>query len=179
MLGDVLSGLIRSGLAHGEGLGDVEADSGILSVGGRGDRGTFQRLASSGRSSSPSSSVYSASSSLIDFLLGCHDVLLFAGCCRSVGGSPGRRGDKGLGIGLCSGEVGLGDGDLERLQLLIAVMAREGVEAFRYPRRKRPGLGKLSECVGGRPLVPPNGGDRCAAALVSSRMVVKAAALFR
>lgn len=76
LLSDVLNGLSRSGLAHGEGFGDVEADSGILSVGGRGDKGTFQRLASSGRPSSPSCSVYSASSSLIDFLLGCHDVLL-------------------------------------------------------------------------------------------------------
>lgn len=147
-MSDVLSGLSRSGLAAGEGFGDAEADNAILSVGGRGDRGTFQRLASSGRSSSPSFSVYSASSSLIDFLLGCHDVLLLGVWWMSIGARPGRRGDRGLGIGLCNGEDGFGDGDRERLQLLMAVMAREGVEAFRYPLRKRPGLGKLSECVG-------------------------------
>ena len=94
----------------------------------------------------------------------------------SIGARPGRRGDRGLGIGLCNGGDGFGDGDRERLQLLMAVMAREGVEAFRYPLRKRPGLGKLSECVGEWPLATPNGGDLCAA-LVRSRMVVMATAL--
>ena len=44
---------------------------------------------------------------------------------------PGRGGDLGVEIGRAMGDTGLGDGDRERLQLLIALMANEGVEAFR------------------------------------------------
>lgn len=97
---EVRSGLERSGLVDGEIMGDdagggvaarsVDGRGGsktgengtVRSLGRRGDRGTFHRLASSGKSSSMSS--YSASSSLTGFLLGCHDPLLTGTCC--VGG---------------------------------------------------------------------------------------------
>lgn len=72
---EVRNGLDRSGLPPGEGLGDGTGERlRFRSHGGRGDKGTFHRLASSGKSSSSSSS-HSASNSLTDFLLGCHDPL--------------------------------------------------------------------------------------------------------
>ena len=111
---EVLSGLERSGLVPGEIRGEVAGEVGLArSLGGRGDRGTFHRLASSGRSSSTSS--HSASSSLIDFLLGCHDPLLTGICGIVAGVGPSRRGDLGLGKALggdCVGEMGEGDRDL-------------------------------------------------------------------
>lgn len=142
-------GLGLSGLAHGEVLEDCAAEKDILSVGGRGDKGTFQRLASSGRSSS--ASLYSASSSLTDFLLGCHEPLLTAGLliCTLIGAKPGLLGDFGLGIGLGAGDevdnAGAGDGDLDLLRLLIAVIAREGVDEFLRLRPILAPYGRLRE----------------------------------
>ena len=52
----------------------------------------------------------------------------------------------GFGSGFCTGEAAdLGDGERDRLQLLMAVMAREGVEAFLKPLRMGLMGGKLRE----------------------------------
>lgn len=130
---------------------DCAADIDPLSAGGRGDSGTFQRLASSGRSSS--ASLYSASNSLTDFRFDCHEPLLTAGLltCTLIGARPGLLGDFGLGIALGAGDevenAGTGDGDLDRLRLLIAVMAREGVEEFLRLRPILVPYGRLREWV--------------------------------
>lgn len=124
----VRRGLGLSGLAQGESCGDVILEIDVLSGGGRGESGTFHKLASSGRSSS--ASLYSASSSFTVFLFGCHDPRRMGGRFNSTGASPGLRDVLGPGSSLGSGEGGLGDGERERLELLIAVMASEGVEAF-------------------------------------------------
>ena len=61
-------------------------------VRGRGDIGTFQRLASSGNSSSES--WYSASSSWTDLRLGCHEARLAGGANDDLGETaPGLRND--------------------------------------------------------------------------------------
>ena len=97
-------GLFRSGLVQGEGLGELEADSEVLSVGGRGEIGTFHKLASSGKSSS--SSLYSASSSLMDFLLGCQDPRLIGGFFMAIGAeSPLPIGATGLITDLVLGDI--------------------------------------------------------------------------
>jgi len=104
----------RSGLVRGEVEGEMEGDIGVRSIGGRGERGTFHKLASSGRSSSKSS--YSASISLIDFRLGCHEPRLTGRFFKfGEGPKPGLFGDPGLGIGLDDGYSVFGDGDRDRL----------------------------------------------------------------
>lgn len=122
----------RSGLVLGEAFGDTDGDTGVRSVGGLGDSGTFHRLASSGKSSSKSS--YSASSSFIDLRLGCQEPRLTGRALLFIGARPGLFGDLGLGIGLARGVVVFGDGDRERLRLLIAVIAKEGVDGLLSPR---------------------------------------------
>lgn len=178
---DVRRGLGRSGLVRGDGRGDTEGDMVARSFGGRGESGTFHKLASSGRSSSRSS--YSSSSSLIDFRLGCHEPLLTGGCFIFWEEARlwGLLGDDGLGMGLGNGERVLGDGERERLQLLIAVIANDGVEGLLNPRLG-PGpfpLGKISEWVGPWPFMGPcdlrNGG--VLPTFVSSRMEVIDAAV--
>ena len=77
-----LKGGRRSGLVFADGAGEVPGEIAERSVGGRGDSGTFHKLASSGKSSSKS--LYSSSSSWMDFLLGCHDPRL-AGAFLPVG----------------------------------------------------------------------------------------------
>ena len=83
----------------------------------------------------------------MDFLLGCQDPRLSGICCTVFAGeSGGRRGEIGVGSGFCTGEAAdLGDGDRDRLQLLIAVIARDGVEAFLKPLRIGLTFGRLSE----------------------------------
>ena len=121
----------RSGLVLGEPFGEIEGEIGLRSIGGRGERGTFHKLASSGRSSSKSS--YSASISLIDFRLGCHEPLLIGKFLTfDEGAKPGLLGDAGPRIGL-EGDKVFGDGDLERFRLLIAVIANDGVEGLLKP----------------------------------------------
>ena len=52
----------------------------------------------------------------------------------------------GFGSGLCTGGAAdLGDGDRDRLQLLMAVIARDGVEAFLKPLRIGLTFGRVSE----------------------------------
>ena len=63
----LFSSPVRSGLPRLLEAGD------ILSSGGLGDIGTFQRLASSGKSSSDS--LYSASKSCVDFLRKVHELV--------------------------------------------------------------------------------------------------------
>ena len=140
----------RSGLTPGDVLGDTAADIGPLSEGGRGESGTFHKLASSGRSSSES--LYSASSSCIDFRLGCHDPRLACMLFIGTGTSPGRRGAARSGIGLSDDgacPLGLGDGERDLLRLLMAVMAKEGEDGLLMPLLTPPPLGRLSECIGG------------------------------
>ena len=176
---EVWSGLGRSGLVPGEIFGETEADIGVLSVGGRGESGMFHKLASSGRSSSES--LYSSSSSLIDFRLGCHDPLLLFGLLIETGASPGLRGAAGFGRGLLTmgdDDEGLGDGDLDLLRLLMAVIANEGVDGLLKPLLGPPPFGRQSECA----VTWPFGGCRFGygslfPALVSSRMVVMAVPL--
>ena len=114
---EVRKGLGLSGLPPGEILGERTGErEATLSAGGRGDKGTFQRLASSGRSS-PSSSSHSASSSFTDFLLGCQEPRLMG----TEGGlfveeeEEGLLGGWGFAKGLCNGGLLHGEGDLERL----------------------------------------------------------------
>lgn len=114
----VRKGLGRSGLVAAEALGEFVADIEVLSVGGRGESGTFHKLASSGRSSSRSS--YSASSSFIDFRLGCHEPRLTGGFFICIGADTGLIGDTGPFIGRSIEEAVCGDGDRDRLRLLIA-----------------------------------------------------------
>ena len=84
----VLKEARRSGLVHGEIFGEFEADMDVVrSVGGLGESGTFHRLASSGRSSSES--LYSASSSFIDFRLGCQEPRLACGFIAFTGAKVG------------------------------------------------------------------------------------------
>ncbi len=177
---EVRKGLGRSGLVRGEALGDTEGDIVVLSVGSRGESGTFHKLASSGRSSSRSS--YSSSSSFIDLRLGCHEPRLVGSCLMSrEGARPGLLGDDGLGMGLGTGESVFGDGDRERLWLLIAVIANDGVDGLLNPRLGPElfPLGRISECGGPCPLIGPCslGNGRPFPAFVRSRMVVVATAL--
>ena len=171
----------RSGLVFADGAGDVPGEMPERSVGGRGDNGTFHRLASSGKSSS--ASLYSSSSSLIDFLLGCHEprrigAFLTApetsGPCKVAGRCKGcRDADRGDG---CDG-----DGERERLRLLMACCAKDGDEGLRCPLLKPFGPGTAS----GWRMPKPEGGltglcafayfGRCAAA-VSSLVLITAAA---
>ena len=122
------------------------ADIGDLSVGGRGESGTFHKLASSGRSSSKSS--YSASNSLIDFRLGCHEPRLTGGFFIGMGAEPGLIGRAGPVICRSIGGTLFGDGERDRLRLLMAVMASDGVDGLRKPLLGPAPFGRLSECVG-------------------------------
>lgn len=145
-------GLSLSGLVEGEIVAEVDAEVGFLSVGGRGDSGTFHKLASSGKSSS-SESLHSASSSFTDFRFGCHDPLLTGTGLVCIEASPGLLGDLGLGMGLAIGEAKLGeaefgDGDRERLALLIALMAREGVDEFLETLRMGLPFGRVRDGLG-------------------------------
>ena len=138
----------RSGLVQGDILGELEADIGLLSVGGRGESGTFHRLASSGRSSSQS--LYSASSSFIDFRLGCHEPRLVGGFFKGIGVGAGLVGWTGLDMrletdGAVFGE--LGEGERDRLRLLMAVIASDGVDGLRKPLLTGAPFGRLSECA--------------------------------
>ena len=141
----------RSGLLQGDIMGELEADIEFLSVGGRGESGTFHRLASSGRSSSQS--LYSASNSFIDFRLGCHEPRLIGGFFSGIGAGPGLVGWTGLDMGLDTGgavlgEVGdLGEGDRDRFRLLMAVIASDGVDGLRKPLLVGAPFGRLSECA--------------------------------
>ena len=145
----------RSGLVQGDIVGELEADFEFLSVGGRGESGTFHRLASSGRSSSQS--LYSASNSFIDFRLGCHEPRLVGGFFKGIGGGPGLADWMGLGMRLDSGgamlgELGdLGEGDRDRLRLLMAVIASDGVDGLRKPLLVGAPFGRLSECAAAWP----------------------------
>lgn len=136
----------RSGLVRGESFGEVVADMGDLSVGGRGESGTFHRLASSGRSSSKSS--YSASSSFIDFRLGCHEPRLAGGFFIGIGGEPCLIGRVDIVVWRSIGGVLFGDGERDRLRLLMAVMASDGVDGLRKPLLSPAPFGRLSEWVG-------------------------------
>ena len=141
----------RSGLVFVDGAGDAFGVLPERSVGGRGERGTFHRLASSGKSSS--SSLYSSSSSLIDFLLGCHDPRLMGafltadaitGPCNVAGRCRGcSEADRGDG---CDG-----DGERERLRLLMACCANEGDEGLLCPLLKPLAPGMASGCIMPRP----------------------------
>lgn len=141
--------LALSGLVLGEPLAEFTADSGVLSGPGRGESGTFHKLASSGRSSSKSS--YSSSSSFTDFLLGCQDPLL-TGALFISGDKDWGRGDKRGGAGWS--KVGLavceGDGDRDRLKLLIAVIANDGAEGLVNPLFEVCPRGKMREFMGAR-----------------------------
>ena len=129
---------------HGEILGEFEADMDVVrSVGGRGESGTFHRLASSGRSSSES--LYSASSSFIDFLLGCQEPRLACGFIAFIGAKLGLRGAAGFDMGLGTGWTPLGDGLRDRLRLVMAVIASDGVEGLLKPLLGDPGSGRLAE----------------------------------
>ncbi len=170
----------RSGLVQGDIVGELEADIGLLSVGGRGESGTFHRLASSGRSSSQS--LYSASNSFIDFRLGCHEPRLIGGFFNGIGAGPGLVGLTGLDMRLDTGGAVLGDlgeGDRERLRLLMAVIASDGVDGLRKPLLADGPLGKLSECVALWPLIGvcSLGYGILFPVFVSSRMVAMAAPL--
>lgn len=125
-------------------LGEFEADTDVVrSVGGRGESGTFHKLASSGRSSSES--LYSASSSLVVFRLGCQDPRLACGFIAFIGAKLGLRGAAGSDMGLGFGQTPLGDGLRDRLQLLMAVIASDGVEGLLKPFLGGPGSGRLAE----------------------------------
>jgi hypothetical protein len=113
-----LGPLSRSGLPRWLDLGEIR------SSGGRGDMGTFQRLASSGRSSSES--WYSASSSCIDLRLGCHEL-------RRAGRGKDDRGDTGPG----------------RRLWFVVVMAEERRAGDVERVRGSEGLGKGSEFMEG------------------------------
>ena len=141
---EVGRGVNRSGLVHGEFLGEFEADmDGVRSVGGLGESGTFHKLASSGRSSSES--LYSASSSFIDFRLGCQEPRLACGFIAFIGTKLGRRGAAELDPFVGAGEAPLGDGLRDRLRLLMAVIAKDGVEGLVKALLGGPGIGRLAE----------------------------------
>ena len=166
----------RFELVLGEALGDIGGDIGVRSVGGRGERGTFHRLASSGRSSSRSS--YSASISLIDLRLGCHEPLLMGRFLVSGQGARlGLFGDDRLGIRLLKdGEMRFGEGERDRFRLLIAVMANDGVDGLRRPLLIGDSLplGKLSDCTVCWPLAGAcnRAMKGLLLALVSSRLLI-------
>lgn len=107
--------------------GLVDAD---LCWGRRGESGTFQRLVSSGKSSSES--WHSSSSSFTDFLLGCQEPRLLGPC----GAKPGeRRGELLKGIvesGTTTDLLYEGDGDRER-GLAEDGNGKEGVEGLVNP----------------------------------------------
>lgn len=73
----------RSGLVFVDGPGEGPGEKSERSWSGRGDSGTFHKLASSGRSSSES--LYSSSNSLMDFRLSCHDPRLIGGFLTTEG----------------------------------------------------------------------------------------------
>lgn len=155
MLMEVRSRLGLSGLVRGEALGETEGEMGVRSVGGRGDSGTFHKLASSGKSSSKSS--YSSSSSFVVFLFGCHEPRLTGGVFMFWGARPGLLSDGGPGIGLGNEGIVFGEGDRERFRLLIAVIAKDGVDGLLIPllgNGPNP-LGRLSEFVATCPFVGP------------------------
>lgn len=145
----------RSGLVQGDIVGELEADMEFLSVGGRGESGTFHKLASSGRSSSQS--LYSASSSFIDFRLGCHEPRLIGGFFNGIGADPGLVGWTRLDMrmdadGAVLGDLGdLGEGDRDLLRLLMAVIASDGVDGLRKPLLVGAPFGRLSECTAAWP----------------------------
>lgn len=120
MIGLLFSGLgLRRKLAGGFIFSLVEA---------RGKRGTFHRLASSGSSSSRSS--YSFSNSFAVFRLGAHEPLLrraeFSGGFTAF--QSGARQMVAL-LGSMGGSDGAdGEGDRDRLWLLIALLANEVLE---------------------------------------------------
>lgn len=173
----------RSGLVQGDIVGELEADIELLSVGGRGESGTFHRLASSGRSSSQS--LYSASNSFIDFRLGCHEPRLTGGFFNGIGAGPGPVGWTGLDMRLDTGGAvlavlgDLGEGDRDRLRLLMAVIASDGVDGLRKPLLVDAPFGRLSECAAPCPFteVCSLGYGILFPVFVSSRIVAMAAPL--
>ena len=170
----------RSGLVQGDIVGELEADIEFLSVGGRGESGTFHRLASSGRSSSQS--LYSASNSFIDFRLGCHEPRLVGGFFNGIGAGPGLVGWTGLDMRLDTGGAvlgELGEGDRDRLRLLMAVIASDGVDGLRKPLLVNAPFGRLSECAAPWPFteVCSLGYGILFPVFVSSRIVAMAAPL--
>ena len=175
LLREELRGLRRSGLASADAQADGVGEIAVLSGAGRGDSGTFHKLASSGRSSSES--FISSSNSLMDFRLGCQEPLL-PGPFPSIGDIPRCCVEMGFGIG--RGCVGLrrgceGDGDRDRVRLLIAVMANVGLEGLRDPLLVPLLFGKLRDCAGPLPrasLICPckDGYDSLFPPFVSSRV---------
>lgn len=141
---DLRKRLGLSGLVRGDALGEIGADTGVLAPGGRGESGTFHKLASSGKSSS--ASLYSASNSSVVFRLGCQEPCLAGRLLTVAGVRPGLQLAVGLGLALFNVVEGLGEGDRDRLRLLMAVKAKEGLEGLLNPFRG-PGTGRLTECV--------------------------------
>lgn len=121
----ILTGLVLKGI-----LVELALVAPIIPpIGGRGESGTFHKFASSGRSSSVSS--YSSSSSFAVFRLGCHEPLL-----DGTGLISGETACREAASGADSGDakdngVADGEGERERLWLLIALLANlEEVENF-------------------------------------------------